>query len=169
MDEALAALARQGADSFGYRAELRIDRTLAQLLRLRVAQINGCGYCLELHDRVARAAGIPDPVVATLAAWWQSDIHDAPARAALDYAEALTRLADPTVARHVVDRQRALARHFTPQEATEIVGVVINMNIWTRLKVAEAAALRLTEEAGGANGRQRRPRPAQPHMNGDMP
>jgi hypothetical protein len=73
------------------------------------------------------------------------------------------------VARHVVDRQRALARHFTPQEATEIVGVVINMNIWTRLKVAEAATLRLTEEAGGDNGRQRRPRPVQPHMNGDMP
>jgi alkylhydroperoxidase family enzyme len=48
-NEDLIRLARHNADSFGYKAELRIDRELAQLLRLRVSQINNCTYCLNLH------------------------------------------------------------------------------------------------------------------------
>ena len=56
----LTRLARHGADSFGYQANLRIDRKLAQLLRLRVSQVNNCTYCLNLHHQAARDAGIPD-------------------------------------------------------------------------------------------------------------
>ena len=55
----LTQLARHGADAFGYKASLRIDRKLAQLLRLRVSQINNCTYCLNLHYEAARDAGIP--------------------------------------------------------------------------------------------------------------
>jgi len=43
-----SSLARHGADTFGYKANLRIDRKLAQLLRLRVSQINNCTYGLNL-------------------------------------------------------------------------------------------------------------------------
>ena len=42
------------ADAFGYTADLRIDRHLAQLLRLRVSQLNNCTYCLNLHYEAAR-------------------------------------------------------------------------------------------------------------------
>jgi len=56
----LTQFARHGADAFGYRANLRINRKLAQLLRLRVSQINNCTYCLNLHYQAARDAGIPD-------------------------------------------------------------------------------------------------------------
>ena len=48
-NEALIGMARMGAEAFGYKADLRIDRQLAQLLRLRVSQLNSCTYCLELH------------------------------------------------------------------------------------------------------------------------
>ena len=48
-NEALIGMARMGADAFGYTADLRIDRGLAQLLRLRVSQLNNCTYCLNLH------------------------------------------------------------------------------------------------------------------------
>jgi AhpD family alkylhydroperoxidase len=60
-NEALSGMARMGADAFGYTAELRIDRGLAQLLRLRVSQLNNCTYCLNLHYQAAREAGIPRP------------------------------------------------------------------------------------------------------------
>jgi AhpD family alkylhydroperoxidase len=50
---------QRGADAFGYTADLRIDRNLAQLLRLRVSQLNKCSYCLNLHYEAAREAGIP--------------------------------------------------------------------------------------------------------------
>jgi AhpD family alkylhydroperoxidase len=58
-NEALIGMARMGADAFGYRADLRIDRCLAELLRLRVSQLNNCTYCLNLHYQAAREAGVP--------------------------------------------------------------------------------------------------------------
>jgi AhpD family alkylhydroperoxidase len=135
----LTELARHGADAFGYRATLRIDRKLAQLLRLRVSQINNCTYCLALHHRAARDVGIPGPVIDTLTAWWETDFHDDAARAALAYAEAITRVADATVADDFGARHEALAERFSPEEILELIGIVINMNVWTRLKLAEGA------------------------------
>ncbi|MFI5615219.1 carboxymuconolactone decarboxylase family protein [Amycolatopsis sp. NPDC051903] len=146
-NENLAKLARHGADSFGYQAELRIDRQLAQLLRLRVSQLNNCVYCLNLHYEAARAAGIPRPVIDTLTAWWETDFHDDAARAALAYTEALTRVADTTIADGFGTRHDTLAQHFSPDEILEIIGIVINMNIWTRLKLAEGAAPHPTTRA----------------------
>jgi AhpD family alkylhydroperoxidase len=138
-NEALMAIARMGADAFGYTADLRIERGLAELLRLRVSQINNCTYCLDLHYRAARDAGIARAKIDTLTAWWETDLHSEAEQAALRYAEALTRAAD-------ADRDGAfqrfhdeLARHFSREEMLEIVAVVVNMNVWTRIKLAEGA------------------------------
>lgn len=144
-NEDLTKLARYGADAFGYQARLRIDRQLAQLLRLRVSQINNCVYCLSLHYAAARDAGIRQAVIDTLTAWWETDYHDDAARAALAYAEAITRIADSTVADGLSARHEALVNHFPREEILEIIGVVINMNIWTRLKTAEGAVPTLLE------------------------
>jgi AhpD family alkylhydroperoxidase len=138
-NEPLMALARTGADAFGYRAELTIDRGLAQLLRLRVAQINNCTYCLNLHYEAARDAGIPRPKIDTLTAWWETELHSEAEQAALRYAEALTRAADTDADAAFQRFHDALAEHFSPAEMLEIVGVVVNMNVWTRVKLAEGA------------------------------
>jgi AhpD family alkylhydroperoxidase len=138
-NEALIGMARMGADAFGYKADLRIDRGLAQLLRLRVSQINGCTYCLNLHYEAAREAGIPRAKIDTLTAWWETELHSEAEQAALRYTEALTRVADTD---RDIPFQRfhdMLAEHFRPEEMLEIVAVVLNMNVWTRLKLAEGA------------------------------
>ena len=137
-DEDLAKHARHGADAFGNKAHLRIDR--------HVAQINNCVYCLNLHYEAARDAGIPRPVVDTLTAWWETGFHNDAARAALAYTEAITRVADATVADGFGARHDALAEHFSAEEILEIIGIVINMNVWTRLKLAEGAVLGLTDQ-----------------------
>ncbi|KKK01540.1 carboxymuconolactone decarboxylase family protein [Micromonospora sp. HK10] len=146
-NEDLTRLARHGADAFGYQADLRVDRRLAQLLRLRVSQINNCTYCLNLHYEAARDAGIPRPVIDTLTAWWETDFHDDAARAALAYTEAITRVADATAADDVGARHTALAEHFPPDQILEIIGIVINMNVWTRLKLAEGAVPGFADQA----------------------
>jgi len=138
-NEALIDLARIGADAFGYTAELRIDRHLAQLLRLRVSQLNNCSYCLNLHYQVAREAGIPRAKIDTLTAWWETELHSVAEQAALRYAEALTRAADTDRDAAFQRYHDALAENFSPAEILEIVGIVVNMNIWTRIKLAEGA------------------------------
>src|SRR5215212_3746085 len=138
-NEALIGIARMGADAFGYRADLRIDRGLAQLLRLRVSQLNNCTYCLNLHYEAAREAGIPRAKIDTLTAWWETELHSEAERAALRYTEALTRAADTDRDAAFQRFHDALVEHFGPEEMLEIVGVVVNMNVWTRIKLAEGA------------------------------
>lgn len=138
-NEALTAMARLGADSFGYKADLSIDRHLAQLLRLRVSQINNCTYCLNLHYQAARDAGIPRAKIDTLTAWWETNLFSEAERAALAYTEALTRASDTTVNAQLQGVHNALAHNFDDGQITDIIGTVINMNIWTRLKLAEGA------------------------------
>jgi len=138
-NEALIGMARAGADAFGYTANLRIDRDLAQLLRLRVAQLNNCSYCLNLHYQAAREAGVPRAKIDTLTAWWETELHSEADRAALRYTEALTRAADTDRDAAFQRFHDALVEHFSPEEMLEIVGVVVNMNVWTRIKLAEGA------------------------------
>jgi AhpD family alkylhydroperoxidase len=135
----LMALAWAGADAFGHAAELTVDRAVAQLLRLRVAQVNNCAYCLTVHHAAARRAGIAQSKIDTLTAWWETRLFSDAERAALDYAEVLTRAADTNAASRMQQVHDELVVHFSETEILEIVAVVINMNIWTRLKLAEGA------------------------------
>jgi AhpD family alkylhydroperoxidase len=138
-NDALIGMARMGADAFGYTAHLRLDRGLAELLRLRVSQLNNCTYCLNLHYQAAREAGIARAKIDTLTAWWETKLHSQAEQAALRYAEALTRAADTDRDSAFQRFHDALAEHFSPAQILEIVGVVVNMNVWTRIKLAEGA------------------------------
>jgi len=138
-NDALIGIARMGADAFGYTADLRIDRQLAQLLRLRVSQLNNCTYCLNLHYQAARQAGIARAKIDTLSAWWETELYSAAEQAALRYAEALTRAADTDQDAAFQRFHDALAENFSREQMLEIVGVVVNMNVWTRIKLAEGA------------------------------
>jgi alkylhydroperoxidase family enzyme len=127
--------AKAMAQQFGYSAELSVDRRLAQLLRLRVAQLNPCSYCLILHNEVADNIDIPRAVTAHLPSWRESDLFTPAEQAALAYCEALTSY-DVSAFGPCHDQ---LALHFPEQQVAEIAAVVINMNVWTRLKLAQGA------------------------------
>lgn len=126
-------IAKQMAASVGYTAELAVEAQLAQLLRLRVAQMNACSYCLILHTKAAHDQGIAAEKVTHLPSWHESTMFTPAEQAALAYCEALTAypLAD-FGARH-----DALAAHFDEKSIAEIAAIVINMNLWTRLKLAQ--------------------------------
>jgi AhpD family alkylhydroperoxidase len=123
----------------GTRRTCGFDRGLAQLLRLRVSQLNNCTYRLNLHYQAAREAGIPRAKIDTLTAWWETDLHSEAERAALRYTEALARAADTDCDAAFQRIHDGLVEHFGPEETLEIVGVVANMNVWTRVKLAEGA------------------------------
>jgi AhpD family alkylhydroperoxidase len=131
----LDKIARQMAQQFGYTAELSIPRRLANLLRLRVAQLNPCSYCLILHTRVALESGLDSALVAHLPSWRESDMFDPMEAAALDYCEALTEFD----LQRFDTAHRDLAGHLSEPAIADIAAVVINMNVWTRLKLAQGA------------------------------
>lgn len=126
-------LAAKMADAFGYRSKLKTDKGLAQLLRLRVAQQNECAYCVILHAHVAREIGIPYAKVDNISSWWNSALFTEKEKVTLAYCDVLT------IGTHKNFQQYhdAMCGYFSEMEIAEIAGIIINMNVWTRWKLAQ--------------------------------
>ncbi|KRG46363.1 alkylhydroperoxidase [Stenotrophomonas panacihumi] len=109
-----------------------IGAELAELLFLRVSQINGCAYCMDMHSTALRKAGVEQRKLDTVAGWHDSRFFDARERAALAWAEALTRLPDGAPADATYE---ALKAHFDDKEIAEVTMAVALINAWNRLGV----------------------------------
>jgi len=126
-------LARQMAKAFGYTADLATDKNLAQLLRLRVAQKNECAYCIILHAKTSREIGISDAKTDNISSWWNSELFSEKEKLALAYCDVLTEGSNIDFQEYHND----MTQHFSELEIAEIAAIVINMNVWTRLKLAQ--------------------------------
>ena len=82
-------LAKEMAKVVGYTADLKTDRELAQLLRLRVAQKNECAYCIILHSQTARKIGIHESKVDNISSWYNSELYNEKEKVTLSYCDAL--------------------------------------------------------------------------------
>ena len=127
------SLAKEMAKAFGYTANLDIDQKLAQLLRLRVAQKNECAYCVILHARTAREIGIHEGKVDNISSWWNSDLYSEEEKTALSYCDVLTE----GTHKDFQGFHDAMTQYFSTKEIAEVAAIVINMNVWTRLKLAQ--------------------------------
>lgn len=132
---AFHGIAKEMAKLVGYTANMSVDGKLAQLLRLRVAQMNACSYCLVLHTKAAHDQDIHPAKVAHLSSWPESTMFSASEQVALAYCEGLTDY-DLT---GFASLHQAMTDHFSETEIAEIAAIVINMNLWTRLKLAQGA------------------------------
>jgi AhpD family alkylhydroperoxidase len=128
-------LAKQMAKAVGYTADMSVDKELAQLLRLRVAQKNECAYCVILHAKAARDIGIINEKTDGISSWWNSDLYTEKEKAALAYCDVLTEGTHKEFHKF----HTALAEFFNEVEIAEIASIVVNMNVWTRLKLAQGA------------------------------
>jgi len=126
-------LAKTMAKAVGYTADLDIDKQLAQLLRLRVAQKNECAYCIILHAKASRDAGISEAKTDNISSWYNSNLFTEVEKIALAYCDVLSEGQSKDFQKYHND----LAKHFNEKEIAEIAAVVINMNLWTRLKLAQ--------------------------------
>ncbi|KAA2217388.1 carboxymuconolactone decarboxylase family protein [Maribacter flavus] len=126
-------IAKQMAQAFGYTADLKTDKKLAQLLRLRVAQKNECAYCIILHAKTSRDIGIDEAKVDNISSWWNSELFTKKEKTALEYCDVLTEGSNKNFQRY----HQGMTQYFSEVEIAEIAAIVINMNVWTRLKLAQ--------------------------------
>ncbi len=109
-----------------------LDPVLRSLITVRVSQVNGCRFCIDINSAtLARRAGSYAKIDA-LEAWRDSDLFDAKEKAALEYAEAMS---DSTqrVADAIVDRLRRL---FDDDAVIELTGLIAFQNLSTKFNVA---------------------------------
>jgi AhpD family alkylhydroperoxidase len=131
------------ADSAGYKRLLawnaHLERSalsapIRALVETRVSQINGCAFCLAMHNDEARRAGVPQAKLDTVAAWRDDPAFTEEEAAALELAEAMTRIAD---GRRVPDDTWDRARkQFDDAALAALVEVVAIINTFNRINVA---------------------------------
>jgi len=138
--------------SDGYRAMTALEEAivksgleakLLELVRTRVSQLNGCAFCLDMHQHDARSRGESQQRLDLLPAWREAPGFDARERAALALAEALT-----LVAGHGLEPEiwNEAARLFESRELSALVFAIASINSWNRLSIASGATPALREE-----------------------
>lgn len=115
-----------------------LELSLIELVKMRVSQINGCGHCLDMHSKEARAAGETEQRLYLLSVWREAPIYSARERAALGWAEAVTLIADTEVS----DELYAEAREqFDEKGLVELTLAIIAINGWNRMAIAFNASV----------------------------
>lgn len=114
--------------------ESTLPATTQELVKLRASQINGCGFCTDMHAKDAAAAGESWLRLNLVAAWWEATVFTEAERAALELVEQGTRIAD--AAGGVTDDAWAVAaRHYDDEQLGALVAIIALINTFNRLNV----------------------------------
>ncbi|RBM10972.1 carboxymuconolactone decarboxylase family protein [Streptomyces sp. PT12] len=116
-----------------------LERTLVELVNLRVSQINGCAYCLDVHTRAALRAGETAQRLGVLAAWRHTDLFTPRERAALALAEATTHPADDAAQEAAYAAAR---RALTDDEISAAIWVATAINAFNRVSIMSGHPVR---------------------------
>jgi AhpD family alkylhydroperoxidase len=116
-----------------YLEKSELGESLLNLVYMRVSQINGCPYCLDLHWRDLRKLGEDEQKLNGLILWRDMPFFSERERAALAWAEAATLLRD----QHVSDAEYENARqHFTDKELVDLTLAIAHMNSLNRIAIS---------------------------------
>jgi len=122
--------AMRGLES--YLNQSTLEPSLRELVKMRASQINGCAYCLDMHSKDARAAGESEQRLYCLDAWREAPFYSDRERAALEWTEAVTRIADTRAPDDVYERAR---QQFSEQEMMSLTMAIVAINGWNRLAI----------------------------------
>jgi AhpD family alkylhydroperoxidase len=117
---------------FAATVEARLEPALANLVKIRASQVNGCAICLDMHAREARKQGESEERVFMLDAWRETALYNQRERAALAWTEALTLL--PQTRAPDADYE-AVEASFTPEEMVNLTLMIGVINSFNRLGV----------------------------------
>jgi AhpD family alkylhydroperoxidase len=133
---AMAAVAREVSATA---AAAGLDPLLVELVNVRVSQVNGCGFCLDLHVRSAVQNGETPQRLAVLPAWREVDLFSQIERAALALAEAITNLPEHDLR----ERERTCARDvLSADQFSAVSWLAITMNAFNRISIISGHPVR---------------------------
>ncbi|WER50847.1 carboxymuconolactone decarboxylase family protein [Cupriavidus sp. WKF15] len=119
---------------YGYIMQSGLDEVLVELVYLRVSQINGCAYCLDMHTRDLVKKGIKPEKLALVQAWHEAGrLFSDREKAALAWAESVTRVADTHVPDDVF---QAATVAFSEKELADLTMAISLMNAFNRLAIS---------------------------------
>ncbi len=115
-----------------YSSHCGLESGLLDLIKLRASQINGCGYCADMHSKDARTGGETEQRLYGLSLWRETPYYTSRERAALALTEAVTCIADRRVPVEIYDEAR---RYFSDEEMVKLVHSIATINVWNRFAI----------------------------------
>ena len=116
-----------------YLAKSPIEQSLLNLIYFRVSQINGCAYCLDMHSKDLLAEGETEQRLYVLNAWREAPFYTERERAALAWAEAVTKITDGNVPDEIYS---AAQQQFSEEELIDLTLAVTTINSYNRFNIA---------------------------------
>ncbi|WP_055481421.1 carboxymuconolactone decarboxylase family protein [Sphaerimonospora mesophila] len=117
-----------------FQRESGVPHPTLELIKIRVSQINGCAFCVDMHNHDAKKAGETDERLWSVATWREAPFYTEAERAALALAEEATRLSDRPDA--VPDDVWAeAAKHYDDETLAALVVAIATINAWNRIAV----------------------------------
>ncbi|MET7650258.1 carboxymuconolactone decarboxylase family protein [Streptomyces sp. NPDC005486] len=113
-------------------ADAGLERTVVELVNLRVSQLNGCAFCLDVHTRAAVRAGEDTRRLGVLAAWRDTDLFSPLERAALALAEATT---VPSAAAAQEAAYADALEVLTEDQISAVIWVAVTINAFNRVSI----------------------------------
>ena len=126
--EAVRAMA--GLQSYVDHSGLEV--ALLKLMEVRVSQINGCAYCIDMHTKDARGNGESEQRLYALSAWRETLFFSDRERAALEWAETLTLIKETHAPDDVYEKVR---QRFTEKELVPLTLAIVAINGWNRIAI----------------------------------
>ncbi len=118
----------------GYVAKSGLPTNLIDLVNLRVSQINGCAYCIDMHSRDLLKAGLDVEKLVLVPAWREAGhLFDARERAAFAWAGTVTRVAETAIPD---EDYQAAAAVFSDKELADLTIAIGLMNLYNRLAIS---------------------------------
>ena len=116
-----------------YLSKSTVEKKLLHLIKLRVSQINGCAFCLDMHWKDLKVEGETEQRMYSLDAWRETPYYTDRERAALAWAEAVTNITDGHAPDEVFEEAR---QYFSEQEMADLTLAVTAINSWNRVSIA---------------------------------
>ena len=116
-----------------YKKETGFDEKLIHLIKIRASQLNKCAFCINMHTKEAIQAGESEQRIFCLDAWEETALYTNKERAALGLTEAVTHISDNGVTDEIY---REVREYFDEKETIDLVMLIIVINSWNRLSIA---------------------------------
>jgi AhpD family alkylhydroperoxidase len=116
-----------------YTKKTTIDRNLRELIKIRVAQINGCAYCLNMHTADARKMGETEQRLYCVSAWKECEFYTEAEKVALELTEHVTLIPTKRVPDELYQR---VCDHYDERQYVDLILIINQINSWTRISIA---------------------------------
>lgn len=110
-----------------------IEQSIRELVEVRVSQINGCAFCVDMHVKQATIHGERALRLHHVAIWRESNLFSPRERACLAWAEVLTQIPAQGVSDEIYERVRT---QLSEKEISDLTFSVMTINAWNRVNVA---------------------------------